>query len=438
MFGIRAGRAFDGERVVPGGALVLVDGGRIAGVEPGAAPAPEGCQVLEAPGGTVLPGLVDAHVHLCADDTDETLDRIGEPSTDAMMAVIEQSLRRHLAGVTTVRDLGDRRFAVLDWRSSARSRGAVYPAVVAAGPPITSVGGHCANMGGEAAGENQLRTAVRERAGRGVDVIKIMTSGGFATTGTQVMLCQFSLGEVRAVVEEAHAAGLPATAHAHGLPAVHMAMAAGVDGIEHCSFLTDKGVSQSEEDLARLAATGPAVCPTLGFAGIPEAPPNAAAVLAKLGMSLEQVLEVRKLRVAQMHAAGVRIVSGSDGGIAAVRAARPAARIGGLPGRRRREHRRRAGVRDRAGRGRMRPRGQEGPAAGRVRCRPARRRRRPGRRDHRPGPAGGGVRRRAAPGRSRLTCRPGRPLTAGAAVRHGGGANSIRRKILDFRSFRAG
>jgi imidazolonepropionase-like amidohydrolase len=70
MFGIRAGRAFDGERVVPGGALVLVDDGRIAKVEPGAAPAPEDCQVLDVPGGTVLPGLVEAHVHLCADGTD--------------------------------------------------------------------------------------------------------------------------------------------------------------------------------------------------------------------------------------------------------------------------------------------------------------------------------------------------------------------------------
>jgi hypothetical protein len=73
-----------------------------------------------------------------------------------MAAVIEQSLRRRLAaGVTTVRDLGDRRFAVLDWRSSIRS-GVVYPAVVAAGPPITSVGGHCANMGGEAAGADAV------------------------------------------------------------------------------------------------------------------------------------------------------------------------------------------------------------------------------------------------------------------------------------------
>jgi imidazolonepropionase-like amidohydrolase len=69
MFGIRAGRAFDGERAVPGGALVLVDDGRIAGVEPGTAAAPAGWQVLEAPGGTVLPGLVDAHVHLCGDGT---------------------------------------------------------------------------------------------------------------------------------------------------------------------------------------------------------------------------------------------------------------------------------------------------------------------------------------------------------------------------------
>jgi imidazolonepropionase-like amidohydrolase len=102
--------------------------------------------VLEVPGGAILPGLVDAHVHLCADGTDGILERIGEPSADGMMAVIVESLRRHLAaGVTTVRDLGDRRFAVLDWRSSARG-GGVYPAVVAAGPPITSVGGHCASM----------------------------------------------------------------------------------------------------------------------------------------------------------------------------------------------------------------------------------------------------------------------------------------------------
>ncbi len=299
---------------------MVVDGGRIIGVEPGAASAPDGCEVLEAPGGTVLPGLIDAHVHLCADGTDGSLDRIEELGEDAMAAVIRQSLRRHLAaGVTTVRDLGDRRFAVLDWRSSIQGGDGVYPAVVTAGPPITSVGGHCANMGGEATGEDQLRRAVLERAERGVDVVKIMVSGGFATAGSQVLLCQFVLRELQVVVEQAHTAGLPVTAHAHGLPAVHMAMAAGVDGIEHCSFLTDKGMSQSAEDLARLAEAGIAVCPTLGLAGALAPTPNAAALLDKLGMTIGQVMEMRKRRVGQMHAAGVRIVSGSDGGVAAAK-----------------------------------------------------------------------------------------------------------------------
>src|SRR5260370_38483446 len=163
MFGVRAGSAFDGERFVPGGALVLLDDGRIVGVGPGAGAAADGYEVLEVPGGTVLPGLVDAHVHLCGDGTDGTLDRIEEPSQDGMTAVIGESLRRHLAaGVTTVRDLGDRRFAVLDWRSSAESGGGVEPTIVAAGPPLTSVGVHCASMSGENTYRRQLGAAPRE------------------------------------------------------------------------------------------------------------------------------------------------------------------------------------------------------------------------------------------------------------------------------------
>lgn len=319
MYAIRAGTAFDGERYLPGGALVVLDGARIAAVQPAGTGPPDGCDVLDAPNGTVLPGLIDAHVHLCADGTNGTLDRMDEPSDDRLREVIGGSLGRHLAaGVTTVRDLGDRRFAVLDWRAATHADGP-YPRVIAAGPPITSVGGHCANMGGEAAGSAQLRDAVGERVERGADLVKVMTSGGFATPGTEVMLCQFELDELREVVEAAHAAGLPVTAHAHGRPAVLMAMAAGVDGIEHCSFLTDKGPAQTEVDLERLASAGTAVCPTLGFRGTPPAPPTGVALLAKLGMTFEQVMMMNQRRVAAMHAAGVRIVSGSDGGIAAAK-----------------------------------------------------------------------------------------------------------------------
>lgn len=319
MFAIRAGTAFDGEQQLPGGALVVLDGARIAAVHPAATRPPDGCDVLDMPNGTVLPGLIDTHAHLCADGTDGTLDRLHEPSDDHLREVIADSLRRHLAaGVTTVRDLGDRRFAVTDWRAASPA-GGPYPRVIAAGPPITSVGGHCANMGGEAADAAQLRDAVRERVERGVDIVKVMASGGFATPGTQVMLCQFELDELRVVVEAAHAAGLPVTAHAHGRPAVLMSMAAGVDGIEHCSFLTDKGPAQTAADLDQLARAGTAVCPTLAFRGTPPVPPAGAALLAKLGMTFEQVTLMNKRRVAAMHAAGVRIVSGSDGGIAAAK-----------------------------------------------------------------------------------------------------------------------
>ena len=319
MIAIRAGKAFDGETELPGGARVLVEGHQVVDVSAYDAPVPEGWELVDVPGGTLLPGLVDAHVHLCGDSTDGTLDRLGELGPDQLQDAIVASLRVHASvGVTTVRDLGDRRFAVVDWRAS-RGGDDGLPTVVAAGPPITSPGGHCFAMGGEAAGPEQLRAAVRERAERGVDVVKVMASGGFATIGTQVLLCQYELDELCAVVDEAHRLGLPVTAHAHGRPAVHLALDAGCDGIEHCSMLTDKGAVQTPEDLERMAAAGVVVCQTMGFVGRPPANPQAQAMLDRLGLTFEQVMLANKTRLAAMHAAGVRMISGSDGGIAAAK-----------------------------------------------------------------------------------------------------------------------
>jgi imidazolonepropionase-like amidohydrolase len=316
MYAIRAGTAYDGERALPDGALVLLDREKVVAVEPATAPVPDGCDVLDRPDATVLPGLVEGHVHLCGDGTDGTLDRLAGLEPAQLQDTITASLRTQLAiGVTTVRDLGDRLWATLDWRA-ARSPDDALPTVVAAGPPITSVGGHCAAMGGETTGLDGLRAAVRERADRGADVVKVMASGGFATVGTQVLLCQFELAEMRAVVEEAHRLGLPVTAHAHGLPAVHMALDAGCDGIEHCSMLTDKGAVQTPEDLARMVADGVVVCQTMGFVKAPPSTPQAQALLATTGRTFEQIMAANKQRIAAMHAAGVRVISGSDGGIA--------------------------------------------------------------------------------------------------------------------------
>ncbi|MCW2632618.1 MAG: amidohydrolase [Pseudonocardia sp.] len=312
---VRAGHAFDGECDVPGGLTVLVVDGRITGVQPAATPPPDGWHVMDFPHATVLPGLIDTHVHLCGDSKNGALDRLGGIGDDELGAVIEEGLRRHVAaGVTTVRDLGDRRWAVLERRDRAVP-GDACPTIVAAGPPITSVRGHCWNMGGEARGAAELRAAVKLRSERGVDVVKVMASGGVATQGTDVMHCQFTLDEMRLVVDEAHAAGLAVTAHAHGLPAVEQAIAVGADGIEHCSFMTESGVRASAELFDQLARQNTAVCPTLGVAAGVTPPPAVLATIKRLGLTLEDALALRMRVNGDMHRAGVRLVSGSDGGI---------------------------------------------------------------------------------------------------------------------------
>lgn len=311
---VRAGRAFDGREPMPAGALVLCADGRIVGVEPAAAPVPQGWPVADYPDATVLPGMIDCHVHLCGDSRNGALDRLPDYSDDELDQVIGTALRAQLAaGVTAVRDLGDRRWAVLAWRDrvAAGTAGFPAPAIVASGPPLTTRGGHCWHMGGEASQPEELRAAVRERAERGADIVKVMASGGMMTAGTDVLACQYSLDQLRIVVEEAHACGLPVTAHAHALPAVIQAADAGADGIEHCSCLTDHGIDQPAELLERLAANRTIVCPTMGRAPGAVPPPAVLAMQQRTGTTWP----ARQAMTGALYQAGVTIVSGVDAGI---------------------------------------------------------------------------------------------------------------------------
>jgi imidazolonepropionase-like amidohydrolase len=176
-------------------------------------------------------------------------------------------------------------------------------------------------MGGEVAGVDAVRRAVRERVERGADVVKVMASGGVMTSGTDLMACQFSPEEMRAVVDEAHRAGLPVTAHAHGLPAVLQSVDAGVDGIEHCSCLTSSGPLLPTDLAVRLALAGTYVCPTLGGTPGVEPPPFVLARLKAAGVDLEQ----HRAHAADMHRAGITLVAGTDAGIS------PAKRHGIVP-----------------------------------------------------------------------------------------------------------
>ncbi len=310
MYAIRAGRAFDGERLLPEGATVLVEGARIVGVEAAGFAVPDGYEVVDAPDGTVLPGLFDMHVHLCGDNGLGALERLPDLTDAELDDVITTSLRQELAaGVTTVRDLGDRRFAVADRRGQPTTE--PLPTILATGPPLTTHRGHCWNMGGEVSGPAEIKAAVRERAERGVDLVKVMASGGAMTPGTDIMICQFTLDELRLVVEESHAAGLKVTAHAHGLPAVEQAIEARVDGIEHCTCLVETGLQVTDELLERLAERQIVVCPTMGKASGAEPPAVIREFLERTGATWD----VRQRLMARMHRAGVRLVSGADTGI---------------------------------------------------------------------------------------------------------------------------
>jgi len=308
---LRAERVFDGERVLRG-VSVLIEDGRIVGVESGTDPAP-GWEVVDFGAATLLPGLIDTHVHLGGDGADGALDRMPAYSEAEHDAVVDRALRAHLAaGVTTVRDLGDRRFSVVDRRDRERGRGGgPRPGILAAGPPLTSVGGHCHAFGGEVAGVPAIRAAVRERAARAVDVVKVMASGGTMTAGTDVTAPQFPDAGLRALVEEAHANGLRVTAHAHPLAAIEQAVAAGVDGLEHFSCLTADGVSLPDAVVEEVARRGVFVCPTIATRPGAVPPPRVQEMLERYGTTTVSRARI----VARLLRAGVRVASGTDGGI---------------------------------------------------------------------------------------------------------------------------
>ena len=304
---LRAAWLFDGtgSALIPD-PLVVIDGGTIVAVDSGAA-APEGADVVDLGGAALLPGLVDTHVHLAFDASVDPVGalagRDGEQATEAMIRAGQTALR---GGVTTVRDLGDRDYLSLGLRGRPG-----LPTIVAAGPPVTTPGGHCHYLGGVAEPtEAGARAAVREHVEHGVDVIKIMASGGNLTPGTCQHLPQFTPEVLRAAVDEAHRHGLQVTAHAHAVGAIADAMAAGADGLEHVSFWTEDSVDAPAELIQLIADRRTVVGATLGMVPMPGLlpPPAIRARIPLLVANMKRLYE-----------AGAQMVAGSDAGIAPVK-----------------------------------------------------------------------------------------------------------------------
>ena len=290
-----------------GSVTILIEHGRITEVDISGAATPEGIHVDDLGDVTLLPGLIDTHTHFVFDSSDDVVANVQAASAEDLLAHMRRVARSVLqAGITTVRDLGDRDYLSLLLRAETEERADAGPTIIAAGPPLTPTGGHCWFLGGQADGPEGLRLAVDERARRGVNVVKMMTTGGRMTPTTPPYESQYSLHELRIGAERAHEHGLTIAGHAHGRQGIADAVTAGFDTLEHVSFMTADGIEPDQGVIEAIAVAGTIASVSVGM--LPDAPVP--------GFVMAGMREKGLAHLKNCYDSGVRISVGPDGGIA--------------------------------------------------------------------------------------------------------------------------
>ena len=321
---IHADRLIDGAGAAPiEDVVIVVEGEVIQRVFQGKIPdglAPGDVQTLDYRGCTILPGLIDAHVHLNLPG-DGTILEVAMREPDGVLVATTAYNAAHAlqAGITTVRDLGGARATVFEVRRALELGYGQGARIVACGQPITITGGHTWYFGGEADGEDGVRRKVRDMAKLGADYIKVMATGG-GTLGTMSWLPSYSPVELAALADEAHRLGRTITAHCLCAQAIDWVVDAGFDGIEHGSFLVNR---EGRQEFV------PAIAEKVARAGIPVTSTLAVGSLvvkqlqAKERLSAaERAMLDRWLRMcdenlasfSRMREAGVTWLAGTDAG----------------------------------------------------------------------------------------------------------------------------
>ena len=253
----RAARVFDGvsKHAIEDGA-VLVEDGRIASVG-SVADLPAGAEITDLGDATILPGLIDAHVHLVWSASAEPHEVVERESRALTALRCANNAALHLrAGVTTVRDVGATDGLSIDVARAVGLGVLRGPRVIAAGRAIAMTGGHGWFLGREADGAEAVRHAVRSELKAGATCIKLMASGGVYGHAEEPGSPQLTVEELRVAVEEAHKAGRRVAAHAYSIEAIGNALDAGVDSIEHGSFI-------DRDTAGRMRESGTYLVPTM-------------------------------------------------------------------------------------------------------------------------------------------------------------------------------
>jgi imidazolonepropionase-like amidohydrolase len=318
---IYAGRVItDADKPALGASTITVTDDRIVSIVEGRAPAPADAEIVDLGDKTLLPGLIDLHVHLTGDPGGDYRSEAVDPDEWGVVVGVKNAGITLRAGFTTVREAGSAQYTAFSLRRGTANGFIQGPRIIAAGPALSIVGGHgdvtgfredvhgVLDQGYTCTGATECAEKVRKASRAGADIIKITATGGVLSQQGRGLEGHFSKAELDSIAATAHSLGLKVMAHAHGARGIEDAAAAGIDTIDHGTFADDAA-------LKVMKAKGSYLVPTLmAFEG----------VKARLGKNIYTPTVEAKVRmtmgsvgkaVTRAKALGVPVAFGTDAGV---------------------------------------------------------------------------------------------------------------------------
>ena len=272
-------------------------------------------EILSVPGGSILPGFIEMHSHIHCSSEADAYEHITTESNETFLLRGTQAVRSALSsGVTTMRDLGSRNEVVFPLREGITNGIIPGPRLLVAGTPITTTGGHCNMFGTEANTSEEVVKAIRQQFKLGADCIKIMSTGGGFTPGTNVRAPQYSTDILKKAVTDAERLGLKVAAHCHAAEGVKNCVEAGIHNLIHCSWLASNPseLYDYDRDVAdQIAEKGIYVDPTLALSHLNKL--RGRAIRPDSGAMRDPEKRFEILR--DMWDRGVKFVTGMDSGM---------------------------------------------------------------------------------------------------------------------------
>ena len=298
--------------------MLVIEDGKITSAGPAAEAQPAADAVrIDLPDATVLPGLIDAHTHLTMEPR-FGYDQLAISVPREALIGAKNARLTLLAGFTTVRNVGAQNFTDVALRDAINAGDVPGPRLLVSGPALSITGGHCDNNmlpfeyhatdGGVADGIAAVQHKVRENIKYGADLIKVCATGGVLSLGDNPQASQYTLEEMKAIVADAHRLGRKVAAHAHGAEGIRWAAEAGVDSIEHGSYIDDAGIAVMKEHGTYLVPTLYLGDWMIDNAGLTRLPPP---LLAKA----REVIPAARKNISHAFASGVKVAFGTDAAV---------------------------------------------------------------------------------------------------------------------------